>query len=328
MAAMLRQGRRAIQCLCAVGVLTTGCGEAPVIAKGRYFELASERDDPLCAGTADQIDAYLDSVADLLGERLPDRRFLRIEWSDVGDADGTTTDRLLQDDVIVTNDPIDPHELVHAAHLQVWPKSHRLLMEGLATMIGNRNWPQPEPWPADEPIDSVLGEWNEDYAAALFLVSQIIEAHGFDGLRQLWHAVPMGASAGEFRDAHRSLFGTSIDHLVEPKMVGPVPQTRFSCFYEICLEPVESPDEAGEWKGKAQQTAPMPRRLARASRRGRSPCGRTTSSSCRPTLRSRRSPEARVPWFARAGSAAMRSCTMRGSSPAERSISRCQPAAT
>lgn len=231
-------------------MLTGGCSESSVIATGRDFELASDRDEPLCAGTVDTIDAYLDAVADLLGETLPNTRFLRIEWRDVGDADGMTTDRLLRDDVIVTSDPIDPHELVHAAHLQVWPKSHRLLMEGLATMVGTRGWLQSESWPDGKPIDSVLGQWNGDYAAALYIVSQVVEEHDFEGLRSLWYAVPMGASASEFRDAYRSIFDQPIDHLVEPKMIGPVPATRLSCFYEIFLEPPQPLDASGQWQGR------------------------------------------------------------------------------
>jgi len=94
------------------------------------------------------------------------------------------------------------------------------------------------------------GQWNGDYAAALYIVSQVVEEHDFEGLRSLWYAVPMGASASEFRDAYRSIFGQPIDHLVEPKMIGPVPATRLSCFYEICLQPPQPLDASGQWQGR------------------------------------------------------------------------------
>src|SRR5690606_19597571 len=44
----------------------------------------------------------------------------------------------------------------------------------------------------------------------------IVHDHGFDGLRQLWHSVPPGASAAEVRTSYQSLFGRSIDVLLEP----------------------------------------------------------------------------------------------------------------
>ncbi len=209
---------------------------------------------PLCAGTVQKIDAYLDGVAALLGEELPNRRFLRIEWRDIGDGDGMTTDRVVRDDVLVTNDPFDPHELVHAAHLQVWPRSHRLLMEGLATMVGTRTLLRAGPWPDGKTIDSVLGDWNGDYAAALFIVSQIVKEHGVDGLRRLWHELSLDSEAAEFRAAYQSVFARSVDELLEPEMLGPVPNTRFACFSEICLEAAEQTRSDGTWSAEGPES--------------------------------------------------------------------------
>jgi hypothetical protein len=52
-----------------------------------------------------------------------------------------------------------------------------------------------------------------------FLVSQILADHGIAGLRDLWHAVPLGATAQEVRDAYQSLFGRPMDALIEPYVV-------------------------------------------------------------------------------------------------------------
>lgn len=228
----------------------TGCGDVPVVARGKFVEIATDREEPICAGTLTRIDAYLEAVATFLGEELPERRFLRIEWRDIGYGDAETTDHTLRDDLIVTGSPFDQHELVHAVHLQVWPRSHRLLEEGLATMIGTRGWLMADPWPEGKSIDSALGPWMEDYPAALFIVSQIIKDHGVDGLRALWHELSPDSDAATFRAAYQRQFGRSIDVLIEPLMLGPVPNQRFSCFYEICLEDAVQLETTGEWSAQ------------------------------------------------------------------------------
>jgi hypothetical protein len=240
----------AILLMLAMTLGVAGCGDVPVVARGKFVELATDREEPVCAGTIPRIDAYLEAVATLLGEELPNRRFLRIEWRDIGYGDSETMDHVLQDDVIVTGNPFDQHELVHAVHVQVWPRSHRLLEEGLATMIGTRGWLMADPWPEGRSIDSALGQWEGDYPAALFIVSQIIKDHGVEGLRTLWHELSPDSDAAAVRAAYQREFERSIDVLVEPVMVGPLPNRRFSCFYEICLEDAERLDAIGEWSAQ------------------------------------------------------------------------------
>jgi hypothetical protein len=39
------------------------CGEElPVVARGRYVELATDRDDPVCAGTVAHLDRFIEAA--------------------------------------------------------------------------------------------------------------------------------------------------------------------------------------------------------------------------------------------------------------------------
>lgn len=255
--------RIAAATLAFVGV--TACGGRS-IAEGRYVQICSERDEPLCAGTVQAIDAYFESVAGVIGEELPNERFVRIELSDdVGTGESTTVDRLVRRDRIVTNDPFHRHELVHAVLLNVWPRSHRALEEGLASMLGTRGV-ELEPWPKNEPLDPLL-EWNEDYNAAAYIVSQIVDEEGFDGLRRLWHRLNEDSGAAEFRGAFAQEFGRPVDDLIAEVDVGGVPTRRFPLLYDVCPGEVDAL-LTGAWEATGPEScADDPRSIGARPRR-------------------------------------------------------------
>ena len=215
----------------------------PVVHEGRYVELATDRTEPICGGTVAYMDDYVSAVASLLGETLPERNFIRYEWSDEEWSDeynGLTT-RRRNHSLIESHELVSEHELVHAVHFQVWPGTRRFLHEGLATLLGSAGYLR-SPWPEGKPLDPLLeAEEKEDvdYHDALFVVSQIVRDHGFDGLRELWHRVPRDASARQIRDTYEAIFDRPIEALFEP--VDGVP--RHSCHFTVCV------GEPADWNG-------------------------------------------------------------------------------
>ena len=112
-----------------------------------------------------------------------------------------------------------------------------------------------DPWPDGVSIDSVLGPWSgEHYREALFIVSQIVSDHGFEGLATLWHALSPESGAAELRAEYERHFGRPLDSLVEPVLVGSIPNARFSCFYEICLPDSRPIDEAAGWTARGPES--------------------------------------------------------------------------
>ena len=236
-----------------VGVLLlVSCAEPEpgerVVARGRHVELVTERDDPVCAGTVRFMDAIVDAGFAFLGETPPDRVFIRYEWQEAPDEPvsiiGEGSAHRAEDGVLVRTDQlIEEHELAHAVHLFAWPRSARFMEEGLAILLDAHRVYARSAWPSDLPLDDILADPLEDganYQWAWFLVSQIVRDHGAEGLRALWRAVPADSSAADVRDAYASLFGRSIDALIEPlpegaydvgKRDGP---TRNSCGFSLC----------------------------------------------------------------------------------------------
>jgi hypothetical protein len=113
--------------------------------------------------------------------------------------------------------------------------------EGLAVMLDPRGRYHPVWNLSQSALDEVLGDQILEggrYAAAWFLVSQIVHDHGMEGLRDLWHRVPAKASTQQVRDAYFELFGRSIDALIEPLIMegpsGPEPVRRVPCSYTVC----------------------------------------------------------------------------------------------
>jgi hypothetical protein len=198
---------------------------APVVARGRWVEIATNRDEPVCAGTVAYMDALIEAGFELLGEAPPDRVFVRYEWSEPDEERPlipTGYAQPVNDDIWITsNRLVHEHELVHAVHLHAWPRSASFMHEGLAVLLdAKRLWLHGAGGlPRDVLLDDVLTITDPepaDYDHAWFLVSQIVFDHGLDGLRDFWHAVPPGATAQHVRAAYMALFDRSIDALIEP----------------------------------------------------------------------------------------------------------------
>ncbi len=239
---------------------TPSSEELPVVATGRYVEIATEREETVCAGTVDYFDRVIASGFELLGETPPERVFVRFEWLELeepnpaiggGHAERTDEGVLLQSDVQL----VEEHELAHAVHLQAWPTSNTFLHEGLAVLLDPKRVFAQNPWPDSVEIDEVLEASSlttQRYALAWFLVSQIVDDHGFEGLAAFWRAVPRGSTAAEVRAAYQQLFGRSIDALIEPRLVeneaGTFEVPRFPCNFALCLAPAH-PWDGNRWEG-------------------------------------------------------------------------------
>jgi hypothetical protein len=235
----------------ALSIVSPACGdELPVVARGRYVELATDRDDPVCAGTVTHIDRFIEGVFEVLGETPPDRVIVRYEWLANPNSPASADDR--GDRVAVRSTLlVDEHELVHAGHLLAWPRSARFMEEGLAVLLHPQRRQQSLlNGLTRSGLDEILGDHVLDgsrYAAAWFIVSQIVRDHGMDGLRALWFRIPARASTQQVRAAYFELFDRPIDTLIEPWIDdgpgGPTPVDRVSCGYTLCT------GESGAWAG-------------------------------------------------------------------------------
>jgi hypothetical protein len=234
-----------------------GCSDdvgLPVVTRGRFVEIATDRSEAICGGTVAFMDRYVAAGFELIGETPPDGVFVRYEWLPAPDvpysAVGEGRASIDSDGGIVIRADrlINEHELVHAVHLTAWPASARFLHEGLAVLLDSKRsaFDQAQA-PSPEALDDVLdppGDLN--YSSAYFLVSQIILDHGMDGLRDLWRAVPAGATAPEVRAAYEEVFDEPIDVLLEPWIyVGQDPTSglaveieidRAACDFTLCTE--------------------------------------------------------------------------------------------
>lgn len=242
-------------------------GGMHVAARGRYVEIATERDEPVCGGTAAHMDAIIEAAFAVMGASPPDRRFVRFEWLELNEDDpliggGRTT--FTESGVLIRSDAylVEEHELVHAVQHEAWPLSNDFLHEGQAVLLdAKRLWRQPFMWPETADLDQVLGASNlphDDYPLAWFVVSQIVLDHGFEGLRDLWHSVPRGSSAAEVRDAYEALFGRSMDALVENYVVddpenplGPQEVERRPCALALCPAIASRAWDDGVWSATA-----------------------------------------------------------------------------
>jgi len=234
----------------------------PVVARGRYVEIATARDEPVCAGTAAYMDRVIDSVFAVMNESPPDHPYVRFEWLELDEEDpviGGGRASFSGDGVLIRSDVhlVQEHELVHAVQMHAWPMPNDFLFEGHAVLLDPKRVAQDAyPWPATASLDELIGARDipgGDYPLAWFIVSQIVLDHGFDGLREFWHAVPRGSTAAEVRAAYEELFGRSIDALIEPYVVeysppfGPQEIERRACDFALCPAPEVTPWQGDQW---------------------------------------------------------------------------------
>ena len=210
------------------------------MATGRWIELATNNDTPICGGTVDFLDSVVEASFGALGEAPPNDLTIRYEWK--ADAVVGTASGAGRDIVVRTSQLVEEHELGHAVHLAAWPKSNDFMHEGLAVLFDSRRYLDPYAWPDSFELDDLIGpklDANEHYNQAWFLVSQIVRDHGFDGLRDLWHDIPEGSSPQHVREAYRQRFGQPIETLLEP-VLNPITggyETRYPCLFTPCGEP-------------------------------------------------------------------------------------------
>jgi hypothetical protein len=249
-----RDPRRLARAALMVLAITSCTGETGlhVVARGRYVELATDHDAPICGGTIGFYDRFIAEGFAFIGETPPDRVFVRYEWT--GAVQDTETGSLVTtggarkegDRVVVRmNELVSEHELAHAVHLEPWPVSAVFLHEGLAVLLAEPRPFNQDRWPDGLTLDEVLVATADDlqraYWGGWFLVSQIVVDHGVPGLRDLWHAVPRGASAQQIRATYQSLFGRSMDALVQPYVyrneASPLDGAeieREPCYFALC----------------------------------------------------------------------------------------------
>lgn len=241
--------------------IACGCapadGSLPVVASGRYVEIATLRDEPICGGTAAYFDRFIESGMALLGGVPPDRKFVRFEWllppdeqlSVVGVGWTRPLSGVPGGSLITSDDAlVHEHELAHAIHGAALPNTNGFLKEGFAILLDSKRIYGDMAWPEGESIDRVISSspfGYEDYPLAWFLVSQIVRDHGFDGLARFWRAVPGGSSAAEVREAYQTTFGRSIDALIQPiefddPVYGHYEEERGPCNFSLCLAQPEA----------------------------------------------------------------------------------------
>ncbi len=195
------------------------CGSEVVeIQLGKLVEIHNESGEDLCPATASHTDAFLEDIFFTLGEEPPTRRFVEYRWggpsySGLAWKAGSTV-------TIEAGIPLHEHELVHAVHLEAWPRGPAFLHEGLAELLGNSFLHQDagpsRPTGAD--LDEVLEGRAEslNYGTAWLVVSQIVLEHGLPGLREFWFSLQDSSSMSDVRAAYEESFGGSLDDLTQP----------------------------------------------------------------------------------------------------------------
>ena len=102
----------------------------PVVARGKYIDLATERDEPICGGTVALLDGLVEEGFAFLGEPPPGDLRIRYEWLPEPDEPtsliGTGSTRRLGDEILIRTDQlVEEHELAHAVHASARPVSAR-----------------------------------------------------------------------------------------------------------------------------------------------------------------------------------------------------------
>lgn len=209
--------------------MTTACADEPTFefpdirAESRYIEYSDWADAPLCDSLLDELDAYVEDVAEFLQVPPPPPASIRYTWvhPDAGVEDplpcpegaGGCAREVNGKVRVFAKVPDHSHELVHAVHLLTLPWTHALLHEGLANYLGTTD--VLGPYVPDEfarEFQTLLDaerrpNTHEEYQVAMHFVGGVIERHGLETFKALWHAISPDTGASEFAAIYLELVG-------------------------------------------------------------------------------------------------------------------------
>lgn len=212
---------------------TTMCTNEPefvlpdVRAEGQYIKYSDWGDAPLCESLIGELDAYVEDIAEFLQVSPPPPRAIRYTWvhPDAGVEDPLPCPEgiggcahLINGEVqVFAKIPAHSHELVHAVHLLTLPRSHAILQEGLANYLGTTvplDPYQPDDFPREFQalLDVPRPSTHEEYQIAMHYVGGLIELHGVETFKKLWHAMSAETRAADFSAIHLDIVG---EHLAE-----------------------------------------------------------------------------------------------------------------
>lgn len=213
-----------------------------VRAESRYIQYSDWGEAPLCDSLLDELDGYVEDLAEFLQVAPPPPLSIRYTWvhPDAGVEvplpcpGGTGGCAEVEGDSvqIFAKVPANSHELVHAVHLLTLPRSDAILHEGLANYLGTSIALEPyDPGDFAREFQALLAQprpnTHEEYQVAMHYVGSVAELYGVDAFKRLWHALPPDSTAEEFAAAHLEIFGEPLaDTLLKLEQYAPAPWER------------------------------------------------------------------------------------------------------
>lgn len=120
--------------------------------------------------------------------------------------------------VVVSQSPINHHELVHAVDAQtLGTQVHRTLEEGLAEYLGSLQTTRFAPGVFPAAFKAMLAESPipSDYGLAMHFVGSVFARHGVERFLELREAMPEDARPEEFAGVFASVYGQSLDDALD-----------------------------------------------------------------------------------------------------------------
>ncbi len=193
----------------------------PISWEGENVRFGTNHDEMPCGSTLERLDETVGLLMERLEISLPSNQKITYYWVDAD----TVRKRCGQatacsySTVVMSTDPIQQHELVHAVTSRLGRK-HRLLGEGLAVAYGE---PDSRYWDScftsaanvEEQMVPNLDRENMEYGCAGRFVRYLIETHGLDALKKLVSLTDAGSGKQEFDVACREATGLTIRRLLD-----------------------------------------------------------------------------------------------------------------